>query len=74
MILKSVAQLLVNVLHLYIYFLKSNTFRGAEVAVALDFVRGMDEEGLKLLLEQGEVGIENRFKWFYKINFNRCLD
>ena len=31
------------------------TFRGEEVAVALDFVRGMDENGLKLLLEQGEV-------------------
>ena len=74
MILKSVAQLLVNVLRLSIYLFKPNTFRGTEVAVALDFVRGMDEEGLKLLLEQGEVNIENRFKWFNKINFNRCSD
>ena len=47
------------------------------MAVALDFVRGMDEEGLKLLLDQGEVRILiHTGKWFKIITstFNRCLD
>ena len=78
MILRTVAQSLVNMLELHQFtFLEPNTSRGEEVAVALDFVRGMDEEGLKLLLDQGEVRVLiHTGKWFQiKTSiFNRCSD
>ena len=45
----------VQVTHILIKSITKFQLRGEEVPVALDFVRGMDEEGLKLLLEQGEV-------------------
>ena len=47
------------------------------MAVALDFVRGMDEEGLKLLLDQGEVRILVHTGNLFQIiisTFNRCSD
>ena len=48
----------VQVAHVLILSITKFQLRGEEVPVALDFVRGMDEEGLKLLLEQGEVSRE----------------